>query len=640
MSEAESQAGATPPLNGGTPPLPPLQSRPWFGWAIAVVAVGLGTLARWALDPILGAGDPYVTFFPAIAIAVFFGRLPAGLLAMILSSLAADFLFLAPRFRFGTQGFTDASGLILFLGSSGLIVGLGEAMHRARSRAERLRRNQAALEQEARQVIETANEGIWILNREGQVIMLNPRLCEMLGYPAEEVLGRCKWDFMFKEDVPRGKELFARRCRGISERVDVRFRSKSGKEVWTLMAARPRYDAQGKFSGVLDMLTDITDRRQAEQILRESEAMLRMGQDAGRIGTFDWDIQAGWAHCSEAFFKVFGLPYGEAVLKRTEWEKYLHPEDRPAVLEHLARALEGKEPCTTEYRIIRPDGQVRWIHYAGQLIPGPDGRPARMNGTITDITDSKLRQQQLEKIVAERTARLRDMIGELEIFSYSIAHDMRAPLRAMQGLSKAVLEDYAHLLPEQGREYLQRIAESSNRLDRQILDVLKYSLLVRGELPMESVDVGHLIDEIITSSPDIRSAREAIQVQSPLPPVHANRAALSQVVSNLLTNAIKFVPPGRPPKVRIWAEPNGSTVRLWFKDNGIGIPRKSLHKIFGIFQRLHSPDLYDGTGIGLAIVKKATERMGGQVGVESDPGQGSRFWISLPLAQTPLAEAA
>ncbi len=482
-----------------------VNARPWFGVGVALATVSGGVLLRFLLDPILGSHTPYITFFPAVAIAVYFGRARAGLLASFLSLLAANLLFIEPRFALGTANKAQVAGVALFLFGAGVIIWIGESMHQARDRSETLRREARATEQEARQIVETANEGIWLLDATGRVVMVNPRLCEMLGYRSEEMLGRFKWDFVFPEDVPKARQLFERRRSGVSEQVDLRFRSKQAQEVWILLAARARFDSQGRFEGALDMFTDFSDRKK---------------------------------------------------------------------LEH-----------------------------------------------------------ELERKIAERTGRLEEVVKELEVFSYSIAHDLRAPLRAMQGISKAVLEDYAHLLPGEGQEYLARIAASAKLLDRQILNVLEYNRLLGGELPMEEVDLEALIREVLTS-PDLQTARPSITIESHLPSVEGNRPALSQAVSNLLSNAVKFVAPGRTPAVEIRAEPRGDSVRVYFKDNGIGISQKGQQKIFRLFQRLHSAEAYDGTGIGLAIVKIAVERMGGQVGVNSEPGKGSEFWVQLKRANT------
>jgi PAS domain S-box-containing protein len=276
----------------------------------------------------------------------------------------------------------------------------------------------------------------------------------------------------------------------------------------------------------------------------------------------------------------------------------------------------------------------------------------------------------LEQTVAERTARLRETINELEAFSYSIAHDMRAPLRAMQGFASILAREHAAQLDATAQRYLQRIEAAAHRMDRFIVDILSYSKIVRGTLDSTPVDLEKLVRDIVASYPPLHDDKAEITIDSPLPRVLANEAALTQVVSNLLGNAVKFVTPGTHPRVRVSAErmdglldkwinaeadapqqsihphiqqsstehprnQQSSTgwVRLWFEDNGIGIPKDSQARLFNIFTRLNRPELYEGTGIGLAIVRKAVERMGGSVGVESEDGKGSRFWVQLKAAK-------
>jgi signal transduction histidine kinase len=239
----------------------------------------------------------------------------------------------------------------------------------------------------------------------------------------------------------------------------------------------------------------------------------------------------------------------------------------------------------------------------------------------------------LEKKVEERTAKLRETVQELEAFSYSIAHDMRAPLRAMQGYAKILSQEFP--LNETGQVYLSRIRNSANRLDQLIQDVLNYSKVIRGDIPITSVDTGKLLQDILTSYPNLQRPDVRIEVKGDMPVVQGNPAALTQVFSNLLDNAVKFVKPGVEPRVTIAAQPvpeNASAVRISIQDNGIGIHEKALRRMFQMFQRLNPADYYEGTGIGLAIVRKAVERMGGSVGVESTVGRGSTFWIELQRA--------
>lgn len=240
---------------------------------------------------------------------------------------------------------------------------------------------------------------------------------------------------------------------------------------------------------------------------------------------------------------------------------------------------------------------------------------------------------QLEKKVEERTAQLRESLESLEGVLYHVAHDLRAPLRAMASLTTILQQDYPKQLDERGGDYIRRIGQAAHRMDDLVKDLLAYGELSHMHLPLEAVDLAAQLDQVLTAYQDTITARQArVQVQRPLPVVHANATVVNQVLSHLIGNALKFVAEGRQPEIRVWAEQNHH-VRLWVEDNGPGIKPEYQDRIFRIFERLHAQDAYPGTGIGLAIVKKGVERLGGAVGLESAQNKGSRFWVEfLPLA--------
>jgi signal transduction histidine kinase len=238
----------------------------------------------------------------------------------------------------------------------------------------------------------------------------------------------------------------------------------------------------------------------------------------------------------------------------------------------------------------------------------------------------------LEEVVFERTARLRQTIADLEQFSYSIAHDLRAPLRAMTSFSMLLIEESGHKLDEQSQDYLRRITSAAMRMDDLIHDVLTYSRMIRTEMVLVPVELDKLVRDIVQQYPSFHPERADISIKRPLLTVAGNTASLTQCISNLLGNAVKFVAPGAKPQVRVWSEEHDGWARLYVEDNGIGIDESHRERIWRIFERLHDQSTYEGTGIGLSIVKRAIERMGGTVGVESALGKGSTFWFQLANA--------
>lgn len=249
------------------------------------------------------------------------------------------------------------------------------------------------------------------------------------------------------------------------------------------------------------------------------------------------------------------------------------------------------------------------------------------NTMLGRVRDSR---HALEEQVHSRTMELQERNEELEGFGYSISHDLRAPLRAMQGFSQALLEDSGDRLDPMGREYAERIVAGARRMDQLIQDLLAYSRVSRAELRLSAVPLGPLARRVLADLEEPLRARQAgVRVDDPLPMVLGHPATLSQVLTNLLGNAVKFVPAERTPALRVCAETGNGRIRVWVEDNGIGIAAEHQDRIFRVFERLHGEEDYPGTGIGLAIVRKAVERMGGRVGVESAPGQGSRFWVEL-----------
>ncbi|HYG34193.1 MAG TPA: ATP-binding protein, partial [Clostridia bacterium] len=383
-------------------------------------------------------------------------------------------------------------------------------------------------------------------------------------------------------------------------------------------------------------------RQRAEQALRESEHFVRrvLNNLFAFVGVTTPD--GTLIEANRAPLEAAGIPASE-VLGKKFWDCYwwnYSPEVQTKLRDACERASRG-EVVRYDVPVRMAENSLMWIDF--QIAPLRDSEghithliPSAMNIEERKQAEEALRQAKeelarvnagLERKVQERTAKLQELVGELEHFSYTITHDMRAPLRAMKCFGEMASELCAPDQNEELNTYLRRIITAADRMDALVIDALSYSKAVRQDLVLEPVDARALLHGMLDTYPEFQTSRADIRVEGEIPLVMGNEAGLTQCFSNLLGNAVKFAKPDQTPRVRIWAEARGAMVRLWFEDNGIGIPKSFQPRVFEMFSRGHRS--YDGTGIGLALVRKVAERMGGNVGVEAEEGQGSRFWLDL-----------
>lgn len=372
-------------------------------------------------------------------------------------------------------------------------------------------------------------------------------------------------------------------------------------------------------------LNEAVDRLEAEtkrnRFFTLAPDMLGIGEfEAGRL----LQVNAAWETT---------LGYSEDELKSCHPFEFVHPEDRAMVTAKAGELISGSPVGYFECRVRHKDGSYLWIGWTAAAFHAE--KLVYIFGR--DVTQRKLNEQKIESLNAQlkqRVQELTDINTELEAFSYSISHDLRAPLRSMQGFADALLEEQGDRLDDIGREYARRVVNSAKYMDALLNDLLDYSRLSRAELEQEPVDIRKEIADLIGQlEGDIKKKNAQIEVQVADEAVNAHAGTLRQILANLLCNALKFVHPERVPVVRVRTERRGPAVRIWIEDNGIGIAEEHCDRIFRLFERLHTAQEYPGTGIGLALVRKGAERMSGCAGVESSPDRGSRFWVELPATR-------
>ena len=460
------------------------------------------------------------------------------------------------------------------------------------------------------------------------------------GYTFEEVKGRHPFGLITPPVAqPEVDEIFRALERSTepiaATNVNV---TKDGRTITCAWVNSALHDRDGRFIGIISMAQDVTEELRARDALRDAAERLAQAQQIAHLGSWDLDLASGDVQWSDEMYRIFGQDRATFRTTRDGIHALLHPDDRDRVIRAADESYATDAPFDIDHGVVRPDGSVRQVNSQAKVIRDARGNPLRFIGTMLDITERKRAEDELRRLnetleqrVAERTAELRQANEDLEAFGFTIAHDLRAPMRAMRGFAQALLEDHAPALGDAGLEYARRIVAAAARTERLTEDLLAYSRLARRDLVAERVSLVLVLHDVIGQlQRDPQFARLHVEVVEPMPWVLAHRPTLAAVVSNLLENGAKFVAPGVAPVVVVRAEDRGDAARVWFDDNGIGIAPEHQERIFYVFERLHGMEQFPGTGIGLALVRRSMERMGGRVGVESAVGAGSRFWIELP----------
>jgi PAS domain S-box-containing protein len=489
-----------------------------------------------------------------------------------------------------------------------------------RRRAERMRIEFGELET----IYRSAPLGLAVLSLDLRFLRINDYLARVNGPSAADHVGRT-----VEEVIPAAVPVVT----GVRDRIlatgesvrfdlEVPYPNDPGRMgVWDEQWY-PLHDDSGRIVALGVVVEEVTERRLRERRLSEealqlANAMPQLVWTAHSDGTVDYYNQRITDY-SGAEREGGGA---------WRWAPMLHPDDIAPTEKAWREAVAAGRTYACTHRIRMRDGSFRWHLSRGVPLRNAEGKVVKWFGTATDIDEQKRAADLLEQTVAQRTARLQETIAELESFSYSISHDMRAPLRAMQTYARYLQEEFGDKLSGEGPTYLRRIVAASDRLDRLIRDVLDYSRIARGDVRLESIEIAPVIEELLATYPHFREVDVHV---GQLPPVLANKAALTQCFSNLIGNAVKFVRPGETPRIRVTGETAGDFVRLRIADNGPGIAEPDRARIFEMFYQINAGT--DGTGIGLSIVRKAAERMGGRVAVESSSSAGTTFLLELRRA--------
>jgi PAS domain S-box-containing protein len=487
-----------------------------------------------------------------------------------------------------------------------------------------------------RLLLENQNELVVKVDNKGRFLFVSPTYCKLFGMAAQELIGNNFVPLVHPDDIEptieamKQLEVYPHNC----------FLQQRAKTVlgwrWIAWSDKAMLDSHGRISAIIGVGRDITEQKQVEHELIESEnkfqTAFRSGPNLMSISRMSdgliYDV-------NDRFASFLQLPRNEIIGKKTT-ELGLFKSFPRSVLASILN-LEGRIEGF-EITLYSQSNEIIEGLFSAEIIE-LNGEKCLVS-SFQDITELRNAQAELqdyqihlESLVEQRTARIQEINDELGRFTNSVCHDLKAPLRAMHGFAGALKDDYSQNLDPEGNIYLQRICNASDQMENLINDLLQYSKLNSLELPLLPTDTNKVIDMVLISlSEEIRKTNAVVKVKKKLPEVLAYKPVLVRVFTNLITNSLKFVETGAIPLITISGLIREDKALIRIEDNGIGIPQEKHAIIFEVFERLHGIESYPGNGIGLSIVKKAMDRMGGKISIISSPGKGSTFELELKSA--------
>ena len=474
-----------------------------------------------------------------------------------------------------------------------------------------------------------------LLGEDGRIKKVNKKAEEFAGVPREKLIGMHFTDlsFLHEELNIRVERVFKVLNREPVKPFETRI-IENGHISW-LYIQFELLKKEDKPSGVLIICNDITEFKKTECNLKNSEEKFR--QIAENIGEVFWIIDPKMSkiiYISPAYERIWGRTCQSLYDNPRSWIDSIHPEDRDRAIGRIWGQSDKIDGVSDgfQYRVIRPDGEVVWIWTQAFIITDESGEISRITGLASDITGYKKAEHEIKNLLAE----LKRSNEELQQFAYVTSHDLQEPLRTIASFTQLMERRYKGKLDEDADEFMGYIVDASVRMKQMIMDLLEYSRVGTKQEMYQTIDIESKLNNVLVNLNDLIERSRAEITHDPLPVVVGDKSQLLLLLQNLITNAIKFRKEEESPRIHISAVEDLEKNEYVFSiaDNGIGIEEQYFERIFTIFQRLHTRDEYQGTGIGLSIAKRIVERHGGRIWVESEFGKGSIFYFTIPTVKS------
>jgi PAS domain S-box-containing protein len=497
----------------------------------------------------------------------------------------------------------------------------------------------------------TAATGIVMNTPDGRFLLANPAYYAIVGYSEVELRAMDTRALTHPDDRTRYAAQRDRMLAGELESFsdEKRYVKKDGSAVWVHSTVSMVRSASGEATHIISVTEDITERRAIQDKLHQSEALLRIAGRTARIGGWMLDLPSDHVVWSDEVCKIHEAPPGTSPSLQQALGFYVSPEWRGKIEAVMEACIDSGTPFDEEMEITAVSGRQVWVRVIGEAVRDDSGKVIRLHGSTQDITERKQAQEsilrlnaELEERVRQRTSQLEAVNRELEAFSYSVSHDLRAPLNTIDGFSRLMERMAPEKVGVQERHYLSRIRAGASQMGELIEGLLTLAKLSRDPLRVGTVDLTRIASQVVRACQEREPAREVdIHIQENLL-APGDPLLLSVVIQNLLGNAWKFTSMQQSARIDVGRVTGEDGDAIYFvRDNGAGFDMAYADKLFGTFQRLHSSTDYAGTGIGLATVKRIIDRHGGRVWAQAAEGRGATFYFTLgAVVFDPLAVAA
>lgn len=496
-------------------------------------------------------------------------------------------------------------------------------------------------EEKYRKLFNTMSQGVVYQDGIGKIISCNPAAERILGLTLDQMQGKTSFDPHWRAIHEDGTDfegdnhpsmISLKSGKKVNNVIMGIFNPKNNYYTWINVNAVPQFrSGEKKPYQVYTTFEDITQIKHAEKALKKSEERYRLAQLAAEIGSWDYNIKTGDLAWSDQIEPLFGFKKGKFGKTYQAFLDCVHPDDKQFVIASINACIEKNIKQDIEHRIVWPDGSIHWVREIGDLIRDKDGKPYRMIGIVQDITDRKKSQEKIKTLnqsLIHYTERLKAANKEVEAFSYSVSHDLRAPLRSINGFSQALVEDYSDKLDDTGLDYLNRVRNAAQHMNQLIDGMLVLSRLSSKNVHIENVDMAELALDIINKYKEENPSRNVeFTVEDELI-AKGDKNLIQILLENILGNAWKFTSKKTDTKITFGKTIKKNETIFFIKDNGAGFNMNYADKLFVPFQRLHDNE-FQGHGIGLGIVSRIIRRHGGQIWAEGKEGKGATFFFKL-----------